>query len=454
MKIAQPVYTKRRAVKKLSQMPWLSPVRRGGIFHPLYFDFLEKKHPGGYMTQIYAVDSIMGTGKTNWAIKHMNCHKEQRFIYCTPFIDEVNRILSASPHFRQPTEENAGGTKQADFLKLLEKGACIATTHELFKRVPVTERILTLIREQGYTLILDEVIDVVEKLNASRFDLEDLQRYTRVEEGTQRVIWTAGDYEGNHRELKRQIKTKCVVQYKGNALLWLFPISIFQAFREIYILTFLFKGSCLEQYLLVNGLGYKVCHIDEGETLVPGKQPLARRKQRIVEMLEIYEGHLNEIGNKRTALSASWWKRRGTEWQKLMDNTYNLLRNIWKVDSSKVLWTLFKGNSHKDPTIKTRWKNRFCPCNARATNEWGDSVYLAYLVNMFPDPSVKQWFADHGGCIDDDQYALSNMLQWIWRSAIRNNIPVKLYIPSRRMRGILKAWLEITSDSLELPESA
>ena len=77
-----------------------------------------------------------------------------------------------------------------------------------------------------------------------------------------------------------------------------------------------------------------------------------------------------------------------------------------------------------------------------------------YKRQMFPDPSVKQWFADHGGCIDDDQYALSNMLQWIWRSAIRNNIPVKLYIPSRRMRGILKAWLEITSDSLELPESA
>lgn len=213
-------------------------------------------------------------------------------------------------------------------------------------------------------------------------------------------------------------------------------------------------GGGRKQGVLLNGLGYKVCHIDEGETLVPGEQPLARRKQRIVEMLEIYEGHLNEIGNKRTALSASWWKRRGTEWQKLMDNTYNLLRNIWKVDSSKILWTLFKGNSHKDPTIKTRWKNRFCPCNARATNEWGDSVYLAYLINMFPDPSVKQWFADHGGCIDDDQYALSNMLQWIWRSAIRNNIPVKLYIPSRRMREILKAWLEITSDSLELPESA
>ena len=44
MKIAQPVYTKRRAVKKLSQMPWLSPVRRDGIFHPLYFDFLERKN--------------------------------------------------------------------------------------------------------------------------------------------------------------------------------------------------------------------------------------------------------------------------------------------------------------------------------------------------------------------------------------------------------------------------
>jgi hypothetical protein len=33
------------------------------------------------------------------------------------------------------------------------------------------------------------------------------------------------------------------------------------------------------------------------------------------------------------------------------------------------------------------------------------------------------------------------MLQWIWRSAIRNGKPVELYLPSRRMREILEAWI-------------
>ena len=73
------------------------------------------------MTQIYAVDSIMGTGKTNWAIKHMNCHKEQRFIYCTPFIDEVNRILSASPHSDSRQKKTRVERNRRIFLNSLRK---------------------------------------------------------------------------------------------------------------------------------------------------------------------------------------------------------------------------------------------------------------------------------------------------------------------------------------------
>ena len=31
------------------------------------------------------VDSIMGTGKTSWAIRYMNQETEKRFIYVTPY---------------------------------------------------------------------------------------------------------------------------------------------------------------------------------------------------------------------------------------------------------------------------------------------------------------------------------------------------------------------------------
>ena len=33
------------------------------------------------------------------------------------------------------------------------------------------------------------------------------------------------------------------------------------------------------------------------------------------------------------------------------------------------------------------------------------------------------------------------MLQWIWRSAIRDGKPINAYIPSKRMRELLINWM-------------
>ena len=33
------------------------------------------------------------------------------------------------------------------------------------------------------------------------------------------------------------------------------------------------------------------------------------------------------------------------------------------------------------------------------------------------------------------------MLQWIFRSQIRMDLPINIYIPSRRMRELLEDWL-------------
>ena len=50
---------------------------------------------------------------------------------------------------------------------------------------------------------------------------------------------------------------------------------------------------------------------------------------------------------------------------------------------------------------------------------------------------------------DDDMWALQEMLQYIFRSRLRGNEEVKnledrkinLYIPSKRMRGLIESWL-------------
>ena len=44
--------------------------------------------------------------------------------------------------------------------------------------------------------------------------------------------------------------------------------------------------------------------------------------------------------------------------------------------------------------------------------------------------------------MDEDLFALSEMLQFIWRSAIREGKDIHLYIPSSRMRGLLETWLD------------
>ena len=55
------------------------------------------------------------------------------------------------------------------------------------------------------------------------------------------------------------------------------------------------------------------------------------------------------------------------------------------------------------------------------------------------------FFAKQGVTINPEHFALSEMLQWVWRSAIRDDKPINLYIPSRRMRELLIDWINTTN---------
>ena len=69
---------------------------------------------------------------------------------------------------------------------------------------------------------------------------------------------------------------------------------------------------------------------------------------------------------------------------------------------------------------------------------------MIYLVNLFMNVGEKTFYHKHGIEADDDMYALSIMVQWIWRSAIRDGDEIYLYIPSRRMRSLLENWIDKT----------
>ena len=70
---------------------------------------------------------------------------------------------------------------------------------------------------------------------------------------------------------------------------------------------------------------------------------------------------------------------------------------------------------------------------------------VAYLVNRYLNPVVKNFFKSRNVEVDEDGYALSEMLQFIWRSAIREYREINVYIPSSRMRDLLLIWIKENS---------
>jgi len=82
------------------------------------------------------------------------------------------------------------------------------------------------------------------------------------------------------------------------------------------------------------------------------------------------------------------------------------------------------------------------PTSTRATNLYQNRTLCLYLMNVYPNWNVQKYLTDFHNPVDSDQYALSEMLQFIWRGCIRDGKPMDVYIASTRMKGLLLKWLE------------
>ena len=124
-------------------------------------------------------------------------------------------------------------------------------------------------------------------------------------------------------------------------------------------------------------------------------------------------------------------------------NLTNFFSNIAPVPSESRMWTTFKSYSGKLSKARgvPRRDGAFAAMNSRATNDYREKTAVAYLVNRYYRPHIKEFFAIKGLMLDDDALALSEMLQFIFRSAVREGNPIQLYIPSYRMRRLLQVFM-------------
>lgn len=394
---------------------------------------------------ITVIDSIMGSGKTSWAIQHMaEAGEDKRFIYITPFLNEVERVKQAvtSRSFHEPNNANDEGSKMSSLKDLIANGKDIVSTHSLFKRAD--DELIELLTDSGYTLILDEVMDCVEGINVRASDIRKLEgaKDIRIDEGTKQVEWIGDPYDDSrYRDIRELAQAGNLFYHRGKFLVWAFPPSVFRAVDSVLIMTYLFVGQMQRYYfdLFKFSYEYKAVRKVESRYELVDYDRKAEEREKMFALMNVYEGKLNDIGNRKNALSATQLRRAdGDLLDGLRSNLYNFFQNIAKAKKDDVYFSTLK---EVEPHIQPRgYKKQTIAINARATNDYADRWAIAYVFNRYNNPHINSFFEDNDVKVDEDMLAVSDLLQWIYRSRIRNGEEIHVYIPSRRMRELLIAW--------------
>lgn len=414
---------------------------------------------------IHVCDAIMGSGKTQAAITFMNEHPSNRYIYIAPYLEEADRIKDGCPHLNfitpEPEKFRKDGTKLEHARKLIRAGANIASTHQLFKCYD--SDMLKLIRSMEYTLIIDENIESTWR-GTKQYSIQDLQFLIDdgiLETHGSQLVRTGKEYNGDmFRDVFRMIDSNILINLSddnsgggrkahGKYTYWMLPPVLINSFAEVYVLTYLFDGQGLSSMFKLNSMVYEYISVQHKDSVYRfcefGAGDTPSYVHRIKDMIHIIDNQrMNEVGSDRYSLSSHWYKKNKKGVDTVRKNIDNLFREIYgDSERERKMWTTYMNG--KQTVGANRYKRLFLQFNARSVNTYRNKDILAYCVNIFMDVPEKRYFVDSGLDVNEDQYALSIMLQWIWRSAIRDGKPITLYLPSSRMRKILNDWMDDVS---------
>ena len=417
-------------------------------------------------------DAIMGSGKTSAAINYMCARPRDRFIYIAPFVDEDKRIAAACPdlHFVLPDDDDHKSTKGEDLKRILYAGQSVATTHALFGRCG--DEIADLLRDRGYSMIIDESVETMRKTDFDGGDVEILESIGALRRGENGELIPDKDKfpKGRsryHSSLRHAQSSQVWTTESGESFFWCLSDTMFRACDRVIIMTYLFEPSILGSYFKIMNLDYRRIYVrrtsDGQYEFCNTLCYLPEYMGRMHELLEVISNpRLNSLCKRQNELSKKWYEtqlakrkrsartkgangRLPKEQKDGLDLVNSRLRSFFghyygDTPADDRMWAVYKDFAkyveHKGI------HDAFLSFNARGFNDYGNRHTLAYMVNVYPDPNIEKLLDQHGAPISKDEYALSTMVQWIWRSAIRNGEKVRLYLPSPRMRRILFEWMD------------
>lgn len=265
-----------------------------------------------------------------------------------------------------------------------------------------------------------------------------------------------------------------------------FPLEVFKTFKNIYIMTYLWDAQLMKYYFCFYGAEYHYLYpisveLDKNtkdykllDNVLLYRKNEKGSKLRTLKHIHLPGYKLSKIkpsiekdtnsrtslykffddNEKNVTLSYSFYNNGlNTDIGKLTVNelknkVINYIKSNLPKDfrnNTSIIWTVFDCAKKQLQTgCKYIKEKNYIAFNTKATNEYRDANTLIYLVNRHINPFLYnfiKYYCPKGNEFDTNLYALSELIQWIWRSAIRDNNTISIYIPSKRMRNIFIEWL-------------
>ena len=404
------------------------------------------------------VDYPCGLGKTNALLSILEARPDLLVLVVVQTLSEVDRIISSVPKGRIYAPEGPGSlhrTKGEQLEPLVHAGRSIVITHNLYERAGI-------LANQGafssYQVIIDEVPNavsvsdlVLDPVSFKEFYIDP--GYFSLREGGLVVMTYKGDDE--EARLKQALDERLISNIRSGRLYYdgkkhfiqTIPTSLFTHADSVTVLTFLSEGSLFLKFLEKHQIDYRVLRSSKCNQEF---QQRARENLKIHRMPSLdkvsfgyskqtsYKPKSKEVGSIRNALKNL----------KQRDLVGVDLKNLI-ITCAKQNWFHRSGSSYNEakPSLFSIDSRMFkganwLPNTTRGTNDYLHCTHAIYLYEQNANPILLNWLNANDAQFKSD-YSLTEMVQWIWRTRLRRGEPVHVYMPSKRMRGLLQAWLTL-----------
>ena len=419
--------------------------------------------------KVEILDSIMGSNKTNRVLGWIDSNPNERYLYISPLLSEVDntsRLATNLKHvsFEFPSTDEYD-TKTDDLLSKLEVGANISCTHSLY--LSMTEKHLDLIEKFEYIVIIDEEVGVIDAFKKySTDDLAYLNSNGDIEISDEdgMISWVGAELgkKAKYKQFYNLCKAKAVYATKRSdtMLVTQMPVELFTRAKRVIIMTYMFNGNVLDNFLklkkveVVPFTEVQPTQIDKQEIreLIDLK-PLDRKLLKLSMSVYGYD----KMDKKGFDLISNYIRSTGLSvGAKAVDTMYTLPKAVSSVEVKSGKRVAPRGYlTYKTEVLdedgvvvldgkgKPKTEDNYCWLHSgcRATNKYAYKWYLVHCYDRHPNLSVETYLKEYGCPVDKNVFALSEMLQWIWRSRIRKGETIVLAIASQRMHNLFLDWL-------------